>query len=79
MTPKIFLFLFNSVSSEHGISIDPQELAKLCGSTDSDVQVTKEEFMSYAKHSEFFKKQLGKVFFLNFINIVTLSSVLHEV
>ena len=63
MTPKIFLFSFNSVLSEHGISIDPQELAKLCGSTDSDVQVTKEEFMSYAKHSEFFKNQLGKVFF----------------
>ena len=56
------LFSFNSVSSEHGISIDPQELAKLCGSTDSDVQVTKEEFMSYAKHSEFFKNQLGKTF-----------------
>ena len=63
MTPKIFLFPFNIVSSEHGISIDPQELAKLCGSTDSDVQVTKEEFMSYAKHSEFFKNQLGKTFF----------------
>ena len=63
MTPKIFLFSFNIDSSEHGISIDPQELAKLCGSTDSDVQVTKEEFMSYAKHSEFFKNQLGKIFF----------------
>ena len=63
MTLKMFHFSFNSVSSEHGISIDPQELAKLCGSTDSDVQVTKEEFMSYAKHSEFFKNQLGKAFF----------------
>ena len=62
MTPEVFLFSFNSISSEHGISIDPQELAKLCGSTDSDVQVTKEEFMSYAKHSEFFKNQLGKTF-----------------
>ena len=58
----------NSVPSEHGVSIDPQELAKLYGSTDSDVQVTKEEFMRYAKRSEFFKNQLGKVFF-NLINI----------
>ena len=70
IAPKIFLFLFDSVSSEHGISIDPQELAKLCGSTDSDVQVTKEEFMSYAKHSEFFKNQLGKTFlYLSLIHI----------
>ena len=59
----MLLFSFDSVSSEHGVSIDPQELAKLCGSTDSDAQVTKEEFMKYAKHSEFFKNQLGKVFF----------------
>ena len=62
MTMKQFYSQFDSVSSEHGISIDPEELAKLCGSTDSDVQVTKEEFMSYAKHSEFFKNQLGKMF-----------------
>ena len=59
----MFYFSFDSVSSEHGVSIDPQELAKLCGSTDSDAQVTKEEFMKYAKHSEFFKNQLGKVIF----------------
>lgn len=57
---KISVAEYARIFSEHGISIDPEELAKLCGSTNSDVQVTKEEFMSYAKHSEFFKNQLDK-------------------
>ena len=50
-----FMFFF----SEHGISVEPQEVSKLSDSADEDGEVTKDEFMMYARHSEFFKNQLG--------------------
>ena len=55
-SPKIWLFF---CFSEHGISVEPEEISKLSDSADEDGEVTKDEFMIYARHSEFFKNQLG--------------------
>ena len=50
-------FLFEH--SEHGISVEPQDMAKLSDMADPDGEVSKDEFLNFAKHSEFFKNQLG--------------------
>ena len=50
--------------SEHGITVDPEEVSKLSDTADRDGEVTKDEFLNYAKHSEFFKNQLGLFTFI---------------
>ena len=39
--------------------MEPQEVSNLSDSANEDGEVTKDEFMIYARHSEFFKNQLG--------------------
>jgi len=39
--------------------VEPEEISKLSDSADEDGEVTKDVFMIYARHSEFFKNQLG--------------------
>lgn len=57
---KISVAEYVRIFSEHGISVEPQEVSKLSDSADDDGEVTKDEFMIYARHSEFFKNQLDK-------------------
>ena len=48
------------IFAEHGIHISPDEVAKLSNLANDDGEVTKDEFLSYAKHSDFFKSQMDK-------------------
>jgi len=57
---KISVAEYVRIFSEHGIAVDQEEIQKLSESADEDGEVTKDEFMTFAKHSEFFKHQLDK-------------------
>ena len=51
---------FNNVYSEHGIQLTPEEVSKATALANDDGEITREEFVNYAKHSEFFKNQLDR-------------------
>lgn len=57
---RISIAEYVRIFSEHGIVVDPEEVSRLSDSADHDGEVTKDEFLSYAKHSAFFKNQLDK-------------------
>jgi len=57
---KISVAEYVRIFSEHGISVEPQDVAKLSDMADPDGEVSKDEFLNFAKHSEFFKNQLDK-------------------
>jgi len=57
---KISVAEYVRIFSEHGTSVEPQEVSKLSDIADENGEVTKDEFMNYAKHSQFFKDQLNR-------------------
>lgn len=48
------------IFTEHGISLAPDEIEKVSQLANDDGEVTKDEFVQYAKNSEFFKSQMDK-------------------
>ena len=48
------------IFSEHGIQMNDEEVGKVTGLANEDGEITKEDFVNYAKHSEFFKNQLDR-------------------
>ena len=57
---KISVAEYIQIFSDHGIPISQEEVAKISSLADDDDEVTKEEFMHYAKNSDFFKAQMDK-------------------
>lgn len=58
---KISIAEYVNIFSEFGIKVGPEEIKKVSEiATDHHGQVTKEEFLTYAKGSDFFKGQLDK-------------------
>ena len=57
---KISVAEYIQIFSDHGIPISQEEVAKISSLADEDDEVTKEEFMHYAKNSDFFKAQMDK-------------------
>jgi len=57
---KISVAEYIQIFSDHGIPISQDEVAKISALADEDDEVTKEEFMHYAKNSDFFKAQMDK-------------------
>lgn len=57
---KISVEEYVHIFSDHGIQLSPGEVEKVAAIADEDGEVTREEFMNYAKRSEFFKGQLDK-------------------
>ena len=48
------------IFSEHGIQLSQDEVDKVSSLANDDGEVTKDEFLNYAKHSDFFKSQMDK-------------------
>lgn len=48
------------IFAEHGIQLSPEEVEKVSNVANDDGEVTKDEFLNYAKHSDFFKSQMDK-------------------
>lgn len=48
------------IFAEHGIQLEPEEVEKVSHLANEDGEVTKDEFLNYAKHSNFFKTQMDK-------------------
>ena len=48
------------IFSDHGIELSPEEVEKVSHLANEDGEVTKDEFLNYAKHSDFFKSQMDK-------------------
>jgi len=57
---KISVEEYVQIFQEHGIELSPDEVGKVSNLANNDGEVTKDEFLSYARHSEFFKTQLDK-------------------
>jgi Ca2+-binding EF-hand superfamily protein len=48
------------IFSDHGIALSPEEVGKVSQIANDAGEVTKDEFLNYAKHSDFFKSQMDK-------------------
>lgn len=48
------------IFKEHGINMNSEEIGRVTALANEDGEVTKEEFLNYAKHSEFFRTQMDK-------------------
>lgn len=57
---RISVAEYVQIFSEHGIDLSPEEKEKVSHLANVDGEVTKDEFLGYAKHSDFFKAQLDK-------------------
>jgi Ca2+-binding EF-hand superfamily protein len=57
---KISVEEYVQIFAEHGIELSPEEVEKVSSIANNDGEVTKEEFLNYARHSEFFKTQMDK-------------------
>merc|ERR1712045_682878 len=57
---KISVEEYVHIFSGHGIQLSPEEVEKVSGIANNDGEVTKDEFLNYAKHSDFFKSQMDK-------------------
>ncbi len=49
-----YIHIFN----DHGVELQPDEVERVSAIANDDGEVTKEEFLAYAKSSEFFKSQV---------------------
>ena len=57
---KISVEEYIQIFAGHGIELGADEVEKVSSLADDDGEVTKDEFLNYAKHSEFFKSQMDK-------------------
>merc|ERR1712021_294025 len=57
---RISVSEYAQIFSDHGIQLSPEEVEKVSSIANNDGEVTKEEFLNYARHSEFFKTQMDK-------------------
>lgn len=57
---RISVAEYVNIFNEHGIEISQEEVEKVSQLANDDGEVTKDEFVSYARNSDFFKSQLDK-------------------
>ena len=53
----IFFQEYIHIFSDHGVELQPDEVERVSSIANEDGEVTKEEFLAYAKSSDFFKTQ----------------------
>lgn len=57
MQSRLFFQEYINIFSEHGINLESDEVGRISSVASDDGEVTREEFLAYAKSSEFFKSQ----------------------
>uniref|UniRef100_A0A0K2TNY7 EF-hand domain-containing protein n=1 Tax=Lepeophtheirus salmonis TaxID=72036 RepID=A0A0K2TNY7_LEPSM len=57
---KIFVSDYIHIFTDHGIELKEEEIEKVSGLANEDGEIVRDEFISYAKNSDFFKSQMDK-------------------
>ena len=57
---RISVHEYVRIFSEHGITLNQEEVSKVSGLANDEGEIAKDEFVNYAKHSEYFRNQMDR-------------------